>query len=202
MLEQHNEVQTNAVDKKMANVKDRETGGVSENHVFEIPMKRVLGINDVSLWEKSEAYQVRNFTLIHRTHTRAEFWAAEVNIFHCPCHLFIFQEYLGFIFAIGDAIRGITIRDIKVEELDPQDVAFGLINLIETLGNWVDEIPPAEQQQRFGNKSFREWHKRMSEVSNRADMGRVGESAAEGGGPPPGSLIRKIHSPLPESPRM
>ena len=88
---------------------------------------------------------------------------------------------MGFIFAIGDAIRGITIRNIKVEDLDPKDVAVGLIDLIDTLGNWVDEIPPAEQQQRFGNKAFREWHKRMSEVSNGADIGRVGEIVAEGG---------------------
>ena len=71
---------------------------------------------------------------------------------------------MGFIFAIGDAIKGITIRDIKVEDLDPKDVAVGLVNLIETLSNWVDEIPPAEQQQRFGNKAFKDWHSRLEQV--------------------------------------
>ena len=78
-----------------------------------------------------------------------------------------FQEYLGFIFAIGDSIKGKKIRDLNVEELDKQSVVVGIINVLGELDKWVSEIPPVEQQQRFGNKAFREWHKRLEEVSTR-----------------------------------
>ena len=72
---------------------------------------------------------------------------------------------MGFIFAIGDAIKGKKIRDVKVEELDKQSVLVGIINLLEELDKWVTEFPPAEQQQRFGNKAFRDWHERLEQVS-------------------------------------
>ena len=81
-----------------------------------------------------------------------------------------FKEYLGFIFAIGDAIRGKKIRDVNLNELDSQSVVVGLISLIDELEKWADETPPVEQQQRFGNKAFRDWHKKLSEVS-RITMG-------------------------------
>ena len=86
MLEQHNEVQTNVIDKKMASVKDKETEGLSENHVFETPVKRVLGINDVALWEKSEAYQVRNVTFIQSSPNFIGF-----NFFSFPYPKMIFR---------------------------------------------------------------------------------------------------------------
>ena len=70
---------------------------------------------------------------------------------------------MGFIFAVGDTIKGKKIRDIKVDKHD-ESVVVGLINLFEELDKWISEIPLVEQQQRFGNKAFREWHDRLKEV--------------------------------------
>ena len=39
-----------------------------------------------------------------------------------------------------------------------------LINILETLDKWLEEIPPTDQPQRFGNKAFRDWYKRLDEV--------------------------------------
>ena len=70
---------------------------------------------------------------------------------------------MGFIFAVGDTIKGKKIRDIKVDKHD-ESVVVGLINLFEELDKWISEIPLVEQQQRFGNKAFREWHDRLKQV--------------------------------------
>jgi serine/threonine-protein phosphatase 2A activator len=36
-----------------------------------------------------------------------------------------------------------------------------LLNLLELLIQWVDEIPPIEQPMRFGNKAYRIWLDRV-----------------------------------------
>jgi serine/threonine-protein phosphatase 2A activator len=35
--------------------------------------------------------------------------------------------------------------------------------MLDILSNWVDEIPPIEQPQRFGNISFRTWLNKVKE---------------------------------------
>jgi serine/threonine-protein phosphatase 2A activator len=38
------------------------------------------------------------------------------------------------------------------------------IVLLDTLDGWIDDIPPLETPQRFGNLAFRTWGKRLEEV--------------------------------------
>ena len=33
--------------------------------------------------------------------------------------------------------------------------------LLESLSNWIDEIPPIKQSMRYGNKAYRTWHSRL-----------------------------------------
>ena len=113
--------------------KEKQEKDCSDNnyhHEYKIPTKCVKNMEDVSIWEKSEAY----------------------------------QEYLGFIFVIGDSIKGKKIRDLNVEELDKEGVVVGILNVLGELDKWISEIPAVEQQQRFGNKAFREWHNRLEKV--------------------------------------
>lgn len=72
------------------------------------------------------------------------------------------QEYLGFINAVGEAILGKRIRDAGVT-MSP--TTERVMQMLSKLSSWVDEIPLNEQEQRFGNKAYREWHKRLVEVS-------------------------------------
>ena len=39
-----------------------------------------------------------------------------------------------------------------------------MVHLLETLDTWIDEIPPLESPQRFGNLAFRIWGARLTEV--------------------------------------
>ena len=43
-------------------------------------------------------------------------------------------------------------------------VITGLLGLLDELDKWIDEIPPVEQQQRFGNKAFKDWHSKLEQV--------------------------------------
>ena len=38
------------------------------------------------------------------------------------------------------------------------------VKILDTLSGWVDDIPPIDQPQRFGNKAFRQWHDKLKEV--------------------------------------
>ena len=40
-----------------------------------------------------------------------------------------------------------------------------LLKLLDTLDQWIDEIPPLQSPQRFGNLAFRTWGNRLEEVS-------------------------------------
>ncbi len=37
-----------------------------------------------------------------------------------------------------------------------------LLEILEMLGEWADDIKPVEQEQRFGNKAFRAWHEKLT----------------------------------------
>lgn len=45
-----------------------------------------------------------------------------------------------------------------------------LLELLGILDTWIDEIPPIDQPQRFGNKAFRDWFKRLEEVGLKLDQ--------------------------------
>jgi len=73
-----------------------------------------------------------------------------------------YQEYLGFIQMIGEAISGKKIRDDKIEK---SEAVLKTLEMLETLSQWADEIKLEEQQQRFGNQAFRTWHNRLKDQS-------------------------------------
>ena len=73
---------------------------------------------------------------------------------------FYLQEYFGFLMAINDAVKGKS-RDSDYPCSETVDKVVEMLNKFD---KWIDEIPPTEQPQRFGNKSFREWHERLHNV--------------------------------------
>ena len=39
-----------------------------------------------------------------------------------------------------------------------------LVTLLDTMESWIDEIPPIDQPQRFGNKAYRTWFEKLEQV--------------------------------------
>uniref|UniRef100_A0A1B6C8Y1 Serine/threonine-protein phosphatase 2A activator n=1 Tax=Clastoptera arizonana TaxID=38151 RepID=A0A1B6C8Y1_9HEMI len=98
---------------------------VPETHEYTVPIRAVLKMEDMAVWEKSEAY----------------------------------YEYLGFISAMNEAIKGKTLQIDCLQT----DVISGLLQLLNKVDDWIAEIPPLEQPQRFGNKAFKIWYTRLKE---------------------------------------
>ncbi|KAI8430178.1 hypothetical protein MSG28_000539 [Choristoneura fumiferana] len=64
-----------------------------------------------------------------------------------------YMEYTGFIATINEAIKGKPLSvDCKVN-----DNVKKLLHVLEEIGKYIEEFPPVEQPQRFGNTAFREW---------------------------------------------
>jgi len=72
-----------------------------------------------------------------------------------------YQEYLGFIMAIGESIKGKKIRD----EMSMSEVCTKLVKLLVKLTSWITEIPAIEMSARYGNSSYRTWFDKLSSES-------------------------------------
>ncbi|XP_043254106.1 serine/threonine-protein phosphatase 2A activator-like [Colletes gigas] len=68
-------------------------------------------------------------------------------------------EYLGFILALNQSVQG---KALSVE-CSQSPIIENVIGLLNELDEWITQIPPTEQPQRFGNKSFRIWHERLQQ---------------------------------------
>lgn len=42
-----------------------------------------------------------------------------------------------------------------------------VLTVLDKLNTWIDEVPPLQTPQRFGNLAFREWGKRLEDVRPR-----------------------------------
>lgn len=63
---------------------------------------------------------------------------------------------------MNDSIRGKTNSEAS-HGASPE--IEKLCVLLETLNGWIDEIPPVQQPQRFGNQAFKVWYNRLKDVS-------------------------------------
>ncbi|XP_043788373.1 serine/threonine-protein phosphatase 2A activator-like [Apis laboriosa] len=82
-----------------------------------------------------------------------------------PAHMKMWEkseayfEYLGFILALNESVQGKAL-DVECS----QSPAIGnVIKMLNEFDDWITQIPPTEQPQRFGNKSFRIWHERLQQ---------------------------------------
>mmetsp|Transcript_30322 Transcript_30322/g.50378 ORF Transcript_30322/g.50378 Transcript_30322/m.50378 type:complete len:409 (-) Transcript_30322:1963-3189(-) len=78
------------------------------------------------------------------------------------------KELLNFVEAMGKAC---TSGDVAA--FDPSEPLVGLTpamaclhGALQEMVRWVDDFPPTSDQVRFGNPSFRLWHKRLMERSS------------------------------------
>ncbi|KAF6215067.1 hypothetical protein GE061_009816 [Apolygus lucorum] len=69
-----------------------------------------------------------------------------------------YYEYLGFILAMNNVIKGHSSK----EKFPLSPNVEALLTILNRLSDWIDEIPPIQQPQRFGNKAFRTWLDRLT----------------------------------------
>ena len=62
--------------------------------------------------------------------------------------------------ALNEAVKG---KSLSIE-CPESDVTKEMVSLLDKLDVWIEETPPIEQPQRFGNQAFRTWYKKVKEV--------------------------------------
>ncbi|XP_075151795.1 phosphotyrosyl phosphatase activator isoform X2 [Haematobia irritans] len=73
-------------------------------------------------------------------------------------HSQAYYDLIGFINGISTAIQGKRISDDIYVSREMQK----LLEIFDKLNKLLDETPPTDQPQRFGNKSFRLWSRKMN----------------------------------------
>jgi serine/threonine-protein phosphatase 2A activator len=69
------------------------------------------------------------------------------------------KHFLGFIAGLNQSIRGHQISDYCSES----PIVRGMVQILELMISWIDEIPPLQQPARYGNLAFRDWQGRLQE---------------------------------------
>lgn len=71
----------------------------------------------------------------------------------------VLQEYLSFVETLNDSVKGKPLS----HPVNPSPLIVSLVELLDKLDKFVDETPPVEQPQRFGNQAFKTWYKKLQD---------------------------------------
>ncbi|GFO49602.1 serine/threonine-protein phosphatase 2a activator [Plakobranchus ocellatus] len=70
-----------------------------------------------------------------------------------------YSNIVGFVLTLNEAVKNKKISD----EYPVSEITRNVMGILETIEKWIDEIPPVDQPQRFGNKAFRTLFGRLKE---------------------------------------
>ena len=68
-----------------------------------------------------------------------------------------YHDYLSFVTSLNSAVKAKSLS----ASCTVSSTIEKLLSLLDTLSMFIDETPPVDQPQRFGNKAFRTWHDRL-----------------------------------------
>jgi serine/threonine-protein phosphatase 2A activator len=78
-----------------------------------------------------------------------------------------FDRIIGFIELLNESVKGKTCVE---EDVNTSNTTIKAIaEVLDVLNTYIDEIPPSTGPRRFGNVAFREWIKRLDEVTSLHD---------------------------------
>ncbi|XP_068657330.1 uncharacterized protein [Aristolochia californica] len=83
-------------------------------------------------------------------------------------------HFLGFVAALSHSVRGQKLSD----PCYTSSSVAAIVALLQTLVDWVDEIPLAPQTSRYGNVAYRTWHERLGNSAESLHMGFLLEELA------------------------
>lgn len=69
------------------------------------------------------------------------------------------KDFVSFILSLNEAVKGKKLSDPCT--ISP--IVSGLLDAINTLSTWVDQIPPVQQSLRYGNPAYRVWFAKMQQ---------------------------------------
>ncbi|CAE6437244.1 unnamed protein product [Rhizoctonia solani] len=73
-----------------------------------------------------------------------------------------YLHLLLYIRRLGESVVGTELNTTTKDQAHEEGIA-PILTLLEELESWIDDIPPQESPQRYGNLAFRDWGKRLEE---------------------------------------
>ncbi|KAK2467238.1 hypothetical protein APHAL10511_000787 [Amanita phalloides] len=86
-----------------------------------------------------------------------------------------YADYAIFLRRLNESVVGYFL---PWDSSRPSKAVDSLIKLLVTLDKWIDEIPPSQSPQRFGNLAFRTWGKRLEEKADQVLEALLGDDFA------------------------
>ncbi|KAL4263905.1 Serine/threonine-protein phosphatase 2A activator [Pleurotus pulmonarius] len=74
-----------------------------------------------------------------------------------------YRDYSLFLHRLTEAVVG---QYLPVTNPTQSSAILGIIGVLDRLDRWIDDIPPLDSPQRFGNLAFRTWGKRLKEEAD------------------------------------
>ncbi|KAG8834040.1 Serine/threonine-protein phosphatase 2A activator 1 [Serendipita sp. 399] len=75
-----------------------------------------------------------------------------------------YKDYCLWVVRLNASVVGLDIPTIAATE--KSEAVLKIVQFLDELKGWVDEIPPYGDRQRFGNLAFRDWGKRLQQASH------------------------------------
>uniref|UniRef100_A0A1I7WQP0 Serine/threonine-protein phosphatase 2A activator n=1 Tax=Heterorhabditis bacteriophora TaxID=37862 RepID=A0A1I7WQP0_HETBA len=73
-----------------------------------------------------------------------------------------YRDYMDFLHTLNDEVKGVKTTD----DVLTSPAVLAVIDMLSSISNFINDYPPEDMgNQRFGNKSYRKWYKRLVEVS-------------------------------------
>jgi serine/threonine-protein phosphatase 2A activator len=70
-----------------------------------------------------------------------------------------YAEFVNFLKNLSDSVIATKLTD----PCETSPMVDKVINILDQLSNWIDQVAPLEQAQRFGNKAFKIWLDKVKE---------------------------------------
>jgi hypothetical protein len=78
-----------------------------------------------------------------------------------------YKYYMTFLSRLCEAVQGQPLpvaEDTRATSSTTPDPIERTLNMLDEMNSWIDDIPPLDTPQRFGNLAFRTWGQRLAQV--------------------------------------
>ncbi|KAF2349726.1 Phosphotyrosyl phosphatase activator PTPA [Trinorchestia longiramus] len=99
-----------------------------------------------------------------------------------------YQDVLGFLTSLNESVRGKSCSSPCHES----DVTLRLLAMLDKMASWLEEFPPVDQPQRYGNKAFKDYYSKLASEAESVVREVVGEVHARGSGEASVYLIESV----------
>lgn len=76
----------------------------------------------------------------------------------------LFHDLIDFLNQLSSPVKGFPLDPQRLSNVSSH--VRNVVELLDTLDQWVDEIAPIEEAMRFGNRAFQTWFDKLQEVGS------------------------------------